>query len=217
VAFLSGLVSVQMPSAALNVGSVEIWDVETRSRTKNSFKALEGLAWFPDGKRLAYVKFIDPKVAAASDLQTDFLGKSFQGWNKVPAVFMRDVDAETEAFLHVGWHPVVSVDGQSVLVSDNQNAWKRVDVVTGKSINATWPGLWMPIASPTKDVVLSLCLPTKGANLRFTEHNSLLVGPKEMLSLKLAKVNAVGFQTVVPYIDPRAYVSFGQVRQENGK
>lgn len=216
MAFLSGLVNIQMPSAALNLGSVEIWDVEKRIRTKNGFKMLEGLAWFPDGKRLAFVKFIDPKVAAASGLQTDSPGKPFQGWTKVPAVFIRDVDAETESFLHVGWHPIVAFDSESVLVSDNQNAWKRVDVATGKSINATWPGLWTPIASPTKDVVLSLCLPTKGVNLRFTEHNSPLVGRKEMLSLKLAKVNGDGFQTVVPYIDPRAGVSFGRVRQRKG-
>ena len=193
MAFLSGLAHVQMPSAYLQRGTVEIWDVEKKTRTKASFKALEGLAWFPDGKRLAYVKLIDPKAAAApADPPTDSFGKSFKGWDKVPAVFIRDVDAETESFLHVGWHPVVSFDGQSVLVSDMENAWKRVDVATGKSIAATWPGVWTPIAMPTRDVVLSLCLPTKGAKVRFTEHNSPLVGPKEMLSLKLARVNADG-------------------------
>jgi len=143
--------------------------------------------------------------------------KSFPGWDKVPAVFIRDVDAETESFLHVGWHPAVSFDGQSVLVCDKEYAWKRVDLPTGKSITATWPGLWMPVASPTKDVVLSLCLPTKGAKVRLTKHNSALVGPKEMLSLKLARLNANEFQTVVPDIDPRTRISFGQVRQQKEK
>jgi hypothetical protein len=217
VAFLSGLVNVQMPSAFLHVGSVEIWDVHNKARVKPTFKALEGLAWFPDGTRMAYVKFIDPKVAAASVLQTDSFGQSFRRWNKVPAVFIRDVDAETESFLHIGWHPVVSFDGQSVLVNDNENAWKRVDVATGKSESTTWPGLWSPIASPTKDVVLSLCLPTQGASVRFTKHNSTLVGPKEMLSLKLAIVNANEFQTVVSHIDPRTKISFGQIKQKKAK
>jgi len=212
VAFLSGLTHVQMPSAYLSVGTVEIWDVAKKTGTKTCVKALEGLAWFPDGKRLAYVRFVEPKAAAPADPPADSFGMSFKRWPKIPAVFVRDVDAQTESFLHIGWHPVVSFDGQSVLVSDNEGAWKRVDVLTGKSASATWPGLWTPIALPAQDVVLSLCVPTKGAKVRFTEHNSALVGPKEMLSLKLARVNANEFQTVVPHIDPRTRVSFGQIR-----
>src|SRR5205807_755765 len=63
VAFLSGLSSVQMPSAYLHVGSVEIWDVDKKAGRKRDIRALdEGLAWFPDGKRLAYVKLVDPKA-----------------------------------------------------------------------------------------------------------------------------------------------------------
>jgi hypothetical protein len=210
VAFLSGITHVQMPSAYLSAGTVEIWDVTKKTGTKTGVKALEGLAWFPDGKRLAYVKLVERK-AVPGDQPADSLGTSFERWPKIPAVFVRDVDAQTETFLHVGWHPVVSFDGQSVLVSDNEGGWRRVDVLTGKSASATWPGLWMPIAVPAKDVVLSLCVPTKGAKVRFTEHNSPLVGPKEMLSLKLASVNGNGFQTVVRHIDPRTRVSFGRV------
>ncbi len=37
---------------------------------------------------------------------------------------------------------------------------------------------------------------------------------EEMLSLKLAKVNTGEFQTVVPFIDPRTNISFGQVTQK---
>ncbi len=216
VAFLSGLVNARMPSSTclLMIGTVEIWDVNKKTRNNTSFQALDaGRAWLPDGKHLAYVKLVEPKAAAPADS----FGRSFKGWEKVPAVFIRDVDAQTESFLHLGWQPVVSSDGQSVLVSDLENAWKRVDVATGKSVAATWPGLWTPIASPTGDVVLSLCLPTKGVKVRFTEHNSPLVGPKEMLSLKLAKVNANEFQTVVPHIDPRTNVSFGQVSHKKEK
>lgn len=217
VAFLSGLGHVQMPSAYLSVGSVEIWDVEKKNRIKATFKALEGLAWSPDGKRLAYVKLVDRKAAALADQATQSAPKSFPGWEKVPAVFIRDVDAETETLLHVGWSPVVSSDGLSVLVSDLEGAWKSVNVATGKAVTAAWPGLWKPIAIPTRDVALSVCLPTQGKKVRFTEHNSALVGPKEMLSLKLAKVNGNEFQTVVPQIDPRACISFGRVVEKKGK
>lgn len=63
--------------------------------------------------------------------------------------------------------------------------------------------------------IVSLCLPTKGAKVRFTQRNSALAGPKEMLSLKLARLNANEFQTVVPHIDPRTRMSFGPVRRIN--
>jgi hypothetical protein len=220
VAFLSGLLNTQMPGALLHTGTVEIWDVEKKARTKASFKAIEGLAWFPDGKRLAYVKLMDPKevpaTAATAGPHADSFAGAFQGWRKLPAVFIRDVDAETEVFLHVGWHPVVSSDGQAVLVSNLGGDWRRVEAATGKSVPASWPGMWGPVALATQDVVLSLCLPTKGTKVQFTRHNSPLAGPKEMLSLKLAKVNANEFQTVVANIDPRTLISSGRVGQPKG-
>jgi hypothetical protein len=76
--------------------------------------------------------------------------------------------------------------------------------------------MWGPIALATQDIVLSLCLPTEGTKVQFTRHNSPLVGPKEMLSLKLATVNANEFQTVVANIDPRTHISFGRVGQPKG-
>ena len=38
--------------------------------------------------------------------------------------------------------------------------------------------------------------------------------PKEMLSLKLARMNGNEFQTVVQHIDPRTRVSFGQISRK---
>ncbi len=176
---LSGLASAQMPSGRLYAGTAEIWDVANKARIKTSFEALdEGLAWFPDGKRIAYVKLVAPKLPAASGQLTGSFGKAFQKWDQVPAVFIRDVDAETDSFLQIGMHPVVSVDGQSVLVGDIENAWKCVNVATGRAAAATWPGSCTPIAIPIKGVVLSICLPTNGAKVQFTEHDGLVVGPK---------------------------------------
>ena len=36
-----------------------------RLENRSYVKAREGLAWFPDRKRLAHVKFVEPKVAGA--------------------------------------------------------------------------------------------------------------------------------------------------------
>jgi hypothetical protein len=205
-----------MPSAYLHVGSVEVWDVDKNAGRKIGVKALDnGLAWFPDGKRLAYVKLVEPKLAGGQNGDAGTFGKTFAGWDKVPTVFVRDMGAETESLLHVGWRPVVSFDGRSVLVSDLEGAWMRVEVATGKSTVVTWPGVVWPgaVANPAKDVVLSWCLPTRGSKIRYTDHNSPLRGPKQMLTLKLARLNSAEFRTVVPHIDPRRLVSFGEGRK----
>jgi hypothetical protein len=218
VAFLSALTPVQVPSALLQAGSVEIWDVEKKTGGKTNIKAVDqGLAWFPDGKRLAYVKLVDLKDPFLSEQAGDSFGKTFQAWDKVPAVFIHDVNAGTESFLHVGWRPVVSGDGREVLVSDWEGAWRLVDVTTGKSTPTTWPGVaWVgAIGMPAKGVVLSWCLPTEGTKIRYTENNSPLVGPKQMLSLKLARLNSHEFQTVVPYLDPRDDLSYGEVKKKS--
>jgi hypothetical protein len=215
VAFLSELVSVQMPSALLHVGLLEIWDVAKKTGSKPGIKALDDrLAWFPDGKRLAYAKLVKPNAPAGSIPVADAFGKTFRDWEKVPAVFVWDLAAGTESFLHVGWRPVVSHDGRSVLVSDLESTYKQVDVATGKASTVTWRGIVWPgaIASPAKDVVLSWCYPTQGLKIKYTTNNSPLRGPKQMLTLKLARLNSAEFQTVVPYLDPRWKVSFGEVQ-----
>ncbi len=213
VAFLSELTAVQMPSAYLHAGYLEVWDVSTKTGGKTSVKALdEGLAWFPDGKRIAYVKLSKRRHSSGAGTAEDSLGKKFQEWQQVPSVYIFDVDAGTESFLHVGWRPVVSFDGNSVLVADDEGEWRLVDVAAGKSVATTWPGITWPgaIANPAQDVILCWALPTSGSRIKYTDHNSPLRGPKLMLTLKLTKADSREFQTVVPYIDPRTVVSFGK-------
>lgn len=220
VAFLSALSKVQMPGALLHAGPVEIWDIEKKTGSKTDLKAVDlGLLWFPDGNRLAYVKLVEASAVPRWDKGNDAFGKAFQTWDKVPSVFIRDVDARTESLLHVGWLPVVSFDGQSVLVTDPDGAWRLVDVATAKSRAVTWRGTaWGgAIAMPAQDVVLSWSLPTEGTKIKHTENNSPLVGPKPMLALKAAKLNSEEFQTIVPYVDPRDRISFGQVRGKKEK
>lgn len=210
VAFVSATKNVQLPRALLTMGSIEIWDIEKKTGVKTDIQSLDDcLAWFPDGRRLAYAKLIDAESVPRDG--DDPVPKAFAKWDKVPAVFIRDIETGKESFLHVGARPIISSDGGVVLVSDYYTQWTLVDVATGKSTRATWPGAWSPIALPSKDIVLSSCLPTAGTKLRYTKNNSPLVGPKQMLALKLARLNSGEFQTVVPYIDPRTKVSFGEV------
>src|SRR5205085_1801078 len=132
------------------------------------------------------VKLVERKALPNGDHADAFVA-SFGRWEKLPAVFARDVVAEKETFLHVGWSPVVSFDGRYVLVSNLDGDYRRVEVQTGKSAVVSWGGkAWSgAFAYPATDIVLSWSLPTQGAKIKYTENNSPLRGPKQMLTLKL--------------------------------
>ena len=54
-------------------------------------------------------------------------------------------------------------------------------------------------------------LPTAKAPREFTKSNSLVGGPKPMVTLKVALLDLDEFQTVLPQVDSRDPVSFGRV------
>jgi hypothetical protein len=212
VAFFSHLSGLQMPGALLYQGCVEIWDLDKRTGVVSNISALDnGLAWFPDGTRLAYVKMIDRKQAAAIAPDNSNFGDFFRNWDKVPAVFVRDINTGTDSFVHIGVDPVVSIDGKAVLVTDCQGHWNKVHLVdkTSADLVLTCGSI---VADLGSGVLLAWSFPTAGTKVEPTKYYSPLVGPREMLALKLCRINSNDFQTVVPSIDPRAEVSFGQVK-----
>jgi hypothetical protein len=74
VAFLPALVPVELPSAYLHVGNLEVWNVSKKAGGKRLATVLdEGLAWFPDGRRLAFVRLLaGPKpLLTVSFIRTD--------------------------------------------------------------------------------------------------------------------------------------------------
>ena len=124
VAFHTDLTYVHMPTAALFVGSIEIWNIDSKLSVKRDVNAIDApLAWFPDGKRLAYVKLADPREGAVR--RDDSFARRFRNWKKIPCVFVWDVDAGTETFLHVGSRLIVSQDGRFVFISEYDDAWVR--------------------------------------------------------------------------------------------
>src|SRR2546421_640355 len=216
VAFISGLKGAQMPRALLQEGSIEIWELTTKTGGKTEIRAIDdGLAWFPDGKRLAFVKLVKPEEAW-KEQQAEFFGTTYRGWDKVPAVFVRDVESGAESFVAVGWRQVISPDGRSGLIAKaDLNSYRRIDLEPTKMTMVKWKGAWgEPIAWPAEDIALSWCLPTQGTRIKYTQNNSPLVGPKLMLTVKLTRFNTDEFERVVPYIDPRQKVSFGVVKRE---
>jgi hypothetical protein len=185
VALLTALKEKQMRGALLHVGKIEIWDIEKRVPLAVDAKALDNpMSWFPDGKRLAYVKLVprDQLPQRAPGLE-EFGKYGEYKWGEVPTVFVLDIQTGTSTFLHVGWTPIVSLDDKIVLVggwNDQMDfVWRRVGVVNGQSEPVRWPGdAGGAIAAPTEDIVLYWGLPTTGAPVKYTTSNSKLSGPK---------------------------------------
>jgi hypothetical protein len=216
VAFLSGLSKTQMPGALLEEGPIEIWDIEKKTGSRIDIKAIDDeLSWFPDGKRLVYVKLVEVN-SDRKEQEADFFGTMYRDWNQVPAVFLRDVISGEASFVGIGWRPRVSIDGRRIMfTSASGEIVKAFDVAGRTTSKVKWAhGCHSPIAILPGDIGVCWSLPTEGLRVKQTQNNSPLVGPKQMLSLKLAKLNSEEFETVVPYVDPRDRISFGVVKRE---
>jgi hypothetical protein len=214
IAFLSGLRNAQMPGALLSVGSIEVWDIATKTGHKVDVNAVDhSLCWFPDGNRLAYVELVDGEEAPKSSPDLGDFGSGFKNWGRVPAVHVLDVDTGKSSFLHIGWEPVVSAGGKTVLVQDIDYRLRMVKAEDKTSEAVQVPGYWgRSLAVLEGNLALYWGLPTKGSKARYTKHNSPLVGSKPMPSIKLAEIGSQKFQTVIPYVDPRDRISFGAVK-----
>jgi hypothetical protein len=112
--------------------------------------------------------------------------------------------------LHVGRHPLITQDGQGVLVQGWDLSYLRIAADGGEAEPVRWPGNWHgPLAVLDHGHVLYLGLPTTGTPPTFTEHNSPLVGPKPQGTIKLGELNGRRFLTLLPDIDPRRKISYG--------
>jgi len=203
----------------IDYGPLEVWLVEAKTPLKTNVHAVDrGMSWFPDNNRLAYTTLL-PRSRIFQEQPSQEISEEFDNWDRIPAVMVFDLSAGTSHFLHVGWGPVVSLDGRSVLVSDVKKQHWLVDVETRQPRQISWPGDWdsAVISFVGENLILYFGPPTTGSELQWTTRNSPFVGSKLMRTLKVADLQSGKFKTVLSPADPRMQVSFGRVASSQKK
>jgi len=209
VAFVSGLRSKQ-PREPKYVGTLEVWDTVRRQQVTTVPDALSHrISWFPDGKRGLYVRHV-PRAEVPSDAR-DLMEGTWRQSDPVPAIHRCDIATGRSSFVQVGLDSLVAPDGADVFVVDAlEKTWFRVDLSSGRTTQVRWPiGAVGLIATAGQDLVVYCGLPTEGAEIRYMEHYSPMVGPRPLGAIKLARIGTGEFQTLLPHFDPRHSVSFG--------
>jgi len=197
------------------IGPLEIWDIAQPAGAATGMGAgitasEHGLAWFPDGRHLAFVELLSEGDAREVEQRDEGFVSAFDIKGQVPVITLLDVTTGDRTRLHIGAQPIVSPEGGALLLRDAASTWWRLNLAGGDVTRVNWPGNWRgPIALVTDDLLLYWALPTEGAPVRYTEFGSPLVRKHAMGDLKLAVVGTGRFQTVLQGVDPRHQVSFG--------
>lgn len=199
-------------------GPLEIWDLTTKRGRKTGVTAAdEGLAWFPDGQRLAFVELLREREAQLIAPGSPEFAVDYRIKGGTPVISMLDLTDGARTRVHIGIAPLVSPDGTAILMKDAAGRWWSLDLASGSAERASWPGDWRgPIAWIADDLLLYWGLPTSGSLVRHTEFGSPLVRRQSMGDLKLSVLGTGRFQTVIQGIDPRRRLSFGIVQQRSG-
>lgn len=216
VAFAANNRGVQMenPPALLEVGQLEIWNIDTKEKVQSgNIKILDnGLCWFPDGKRLALVQLISKSELGDNFLKKlveDSIYKPYKNWNKIPVVSILDLKDNSIRIIDIGIEPVISPKGESVLMRStiNQNFYKLYTLARDGSIPINFSGQSYQVFSfITEDIILYRGYPTAGTEQKW-RHTSTGGGIR-MFSLKIAQLNTNRFVTILPSIDRWDRISF---------
>lgn len=199
-------------------GMLALFDLRTRAWRSLSVSASadEAPAWL-DRDRIAYVRMV-AREDLPSALRTRWesrsvetsggpgiYGATFAGWNRVPVVFIRSLADGAERIADAGLTPLVSADGKSLLVRDDRNRLRLIDLDRGTHRDFSLPGLAGrgPLGFVGADRVLYWALPTRGDEAGYTRYYSPLVGPRQLLSLKVGDVATGAFATIASGVDPR--------------
>ncbi len=224
VALVGEMHGTQMPGALLEEGPLEIWDVTPGAAATPLVRTMVldcGLAWLKDGKHIACVRLVPRSwvpangANAISDPAPDGFGNLFAKWDRVPAICIVNAETGEQRTLCAGACPILSTDGQTMLVADlqgnHQPQWRKVDVMSGAFQTVpTPPGKLYRryVALGASDDCLYLQLPQPGETSGITKYYSPLVGARQLFLLKAGKLGQAEGKTIGNDFDPRSDVSF---------
>jgi len=213
VAFIRDLRARQLPGVHTKVGNLEIRDVKTAERLFTNPGAVDwGIAWFPDGRRVVHVELLPGDQVPMPDRDEAFgkAGKqNFQGWSNVPAIVTLDVETRERKVVGLGIDPVVSANGDRILVRDLAGSLRAIDLGTAKYSTIELPGLFGEVvAALPGDWVVYRSRPTDGQPVQRSPYGSFRAGI-QMLPIKVCDPSTGEFETIIEAVDPRHEVSYG--------
>src|SRR2546425_7963066 len=207
---------------------LEVWQADERRRLEFEAKAIDrSLAWLPDGRRLLFSALVGPDTVP-QNLIDDYSRATGSGViplveMKTPVVHRIELSGGKALPLCLGRRSIVSTDGKVMLVEGIGFEWMLYDFSNRGLRLIKLPGLYDKdrlgvyeggaIALLGGDLAIYWGLPTTGSVQKTTKRNSPLVGAKKMPSIKAARLTTGEFQTIIPFMDPRHEVLFGEVKE----
>jgi hypothetical protein len=209
VAVLSATEGVQVNGALLDTGKLELWNLDTGKGEPLGLSVADyGLAFFPEGDKLAYVA-LEPKAEAVTRLGgTEALGTYWAQWTKIPVVHVRNLLTKADEALGVGEYPVVSSDGSYVLLSDGAGSLRRIDVASKSQAVLQLPGYMGqgPVGAVGSNVLYHARATTGAA----AKTRPMSMGGQETLhTIKLGSSTSRDFVTLAESVGIHSRVSFG--------
>jgi hypothetical protein len=215
VATVGPTTGVQMhdPMALLMEGSIEIWSIEDRSQQKLNIAAIDrGLSWFPDSKQIAYCGFAPREEILSQSPGAARLMGQYEKWDRVPTIFVHNLETSESRRLMPGWFPLVSPDGKSVLATGLPGTWPHlINLETMEVKDIYWTnGLALPIGfvSPGQILYRQTKSPTLGEKLA---ENLPFVDRKSKASIGILDVTTMETQEVM-VMEPHMEMSYGKMR-----
>ena len=196
------------------VGELMLVDLQTHEFRDAGIEVVDGepISWSADGRRLLFVR-AEPIEALPAPLAEGIVGDVGHPGPGVPVVEVRDVAGGAITMLAIGLQPLWSPGNRTLLFQPAHDRVATLDLLDHKQGDVVLPGMStryeaIVIAYVGPRKVLYWALPTAGADAAFTSGNSPLVGPKQLLSLKVADLDTGAFATVYENLDPRARVGY---------